>query len=87
MPMKVFYSNEFAKQLRSFRDNASKEMLNKAIEKIIDEPLSGKPLRYELAGKRSLRISHFRVIYAYKKNTGTITLHSVGHRKNIYEKQ
>jgi len=78
MPAKVFCSDEFAKQLRSFRGNASKGMLNKAIEKIMGDPLSGKPLSYELAGKRSLRISHFRIIYAYEKNTGTITLHSAG---------
>jgi len=62
MPLDVLYSGEFAKQLRTIRDGFLKERVTKAIEKIMGDPFSGKPLRYELVGKRSLRVSPFRII-------------------------
>lgn len=82
--MEVLYSDEFAKQLRTIRDGSLRERVAKAIEKIMDDPCAGKPLRYELVGKRSLRVSPFRIIYEYDEASGRLFFHSFGHRKSVY---
>jgi len=36
--------------------------INKIIEKIIDNPYLGKPLKYELEGLRSVRVPPFQIL-------------------------
>ncbi len=83
--LKILYSEEFAKQLKPIKDATLKERAIKAIEKIIENPLAGKPLRYGLIGKRSLRVSPFRIVYEYRENAGMLVFHSFGHRKTVYD--
>ena len=45
----------------------------------------GKPLRGELAGRWSLRIGDYRVIYVIDENQKIVILYSVKHRKVIYK--
>jgi hypothetical protein len=39
--------------------------VKKIVEKIIDNPNIGKPLRYELTGLRSVRVPPFRILYEH----------------------
>lgn len=57
-------SPTFEKNLKSIRDQVTKERIKKAIRKIIDNPEVGKPLQYGRRGERRVRIGPYRLIYA-----------------------
>jgi len=57
--------------------------LKKIIEKLRKNSEAGKPLRYKLAGLRSVKISSFRIIHQI--NGDKIILLKYGHRKTIYK--
>ena len=80
--MKIFYTEEFEKDIKGIKEESEKVRLKKTIEKIIQNPEIGKPLRYKLAGLRSVRISSSRIIY--KVEGERIILLKFGHRRNIY---
>lgn len=61
-----------------------KQKIKGALQTILLDPHAGKPLREELAGLRSYRVSRFRVIYRIADKT-TVELVAVGPRKHIYE--
>ena len=61
-----------------------KRKLRGALEAIAADPGSGKPLKEELAGLRSLRVGKFRVIYRIKA-ARRIDLIAFGPRERIYE--
>jgi mRNA-degrading endonuclease RelE of RelBE toxin-antitoxin system len=48
-------------------------------------PFAGKRLERELAGYRSLRARHFRIIYRVDEANGILEIHYIGHRRDIYE--
>lgn len=60
-----------------------KRRVRAALADIVDDPNVGKPLRQELAGLRSLRISRLRIIYRAAGNMVEIV--AVGPRRTIYE--
>jgi mRNA interferase RelE/StbE len=59
--------------------------LDSAIRTLEINPYMGKPLRGELAGRWSLRIGDYRVIYVIDENQKIVILYSVKHRKVIYK--
>jgi mRNA interferase RelE/StbE len=61
-----------------------KRKLRAALGSLIDDPLTGKALKDELDGLRSLRVARFRVIYRIGRK-GLIEVVAVGPRKSIYE--
>ena len=64
---------------------ATRSAMHKAIvEKLTDSPaLFGKPLRFSLAGLRSLRVGDYRVIFELKKNEVFVVL--IAHRSVVYK--
>ena len=52
------------------------------IDKLIDNPLLGKPLKGELAGQRRLRVGRYRIVYAFDEKT--IYVVSIDERKDVY---
>jgi mRNA interferase RelE/StbE len=60
-----------------------KRKLRSALGDIVDDPTVGKPLREELAGLRSCRISRFRIVY--RAVGSVIEIVAVGPRRTIYE--
>jgi len=80
--MKVLYTEEFKEDLRKIRDKKIHSRIKKIIQKIIDNPEVGKPLKYELFLLRSIRIPPFRVLYELKSDT--IILLKFEHRKKVY---
>lgn len=80
----VTYSETFRKSIRKVTDAATRERITKQILRIMEDPTVGKPLRYELKNKRSLRVHPFRIIYEYTADEGKIILHSFEHRKEAY---
>jgi mRNA-degrading endonuclease RelE of RelBE toxin-antitoxin system len=61
--MIVEYTDEFARSIRSVRDAKVQDRIRKMVDRLIADPECGRPLRYGLQGKRSLRLPPFRIIY------------------------
>ena len=78
----VVRTESFERAVRNIKDASVKERIRKQIERIINDPFVGKPLRYSLKGERSLRVSPFRMLYAFDGKT--IWLLDFGHRDNVY---
>ena len=84
MSTKIEYTKEFSDDIKKIKDKKIQNRIKKIIQKIIDDPEIGKPLKYELKGLRSVKLPPFRIIYEYKDNT--IILYKFEHRKKIYDK-
>jgi mRNA-degrading endonuclease RelE of RelBE toxin-antitoxin system len=79
----VVRTENFERELRRLKDSAFKERVKRQIEKILENPDAGKPLRFELKGERSLRIPPYRLIYAMQGTT--LYLLRLEHRKTVYD--
>ncbi len=80
--MKLIYTEEFRGDLKKIRDKKIQTRVKKIVQKIIDDPEIGKPLKYDLFTLRSIKIPPFRVIYEFKSDL--IILHKFEHRKKVY---
>ena len=78
---KITRSPTFIKQTKKL-DNFEKEKLKKQINKILENPEVGKPLRY-LRGERTIYLKPFRLIYAL--NSDELVLLKFEHRKSVYD--
>lgn len=52
------------------------------VDKLIADPHCGRPLRYDLQGKRSLRLPPFRIIYEIDGDR--LILHAFENRDMVY---
>ena len=62
-----------------------KPAIKRAIESLQHDPYAGKPLRFELAGYRSLRSQKYRIIYRLRVNERVVEIHYLGARRDVYE--
>jgi len=81
--MEIIFSEEFRKDFRKIKDKPIRLRLIKQIKKLKNIPASGKPLKYNLKGHRSVRIPPFRIIYRIEKNR--IIINCFDHRKDVYK--
>jgi addiction module RelE/StbE family toxin len=81
--MRLLYTDEFKKDIRKIKDRNCQVKIKKMIQKIIENPSIGKPLKYELVGLMSIRITKSRLIYEVRDDT--IILHKFEHRKSVYK--
>ena len=81
MITKITRSPYFIKQVK-YLDNFLLEKIKKQIQKILQNPQIGKPLRYK-RGERSFYIKPFRLIYSIRENE--LILLKFGHRNKVYE--
>lgn len=61
-----------------------KKKVRAALEAILSNPHAGKALKDELAGLRSFRIGHIRIVYRIAASR-VIDLVAIGPREQIYE--
>ncbi len=64
-----------------------KNRLDKAIDRLEDNPLYGKDikkLRGKLKGKHRLKVGSFRVVYRVNKERNLVAVESIGPREDIY---
>ena len=61
-----------------------KRKVRASLEAILSEPYSGKALKDELAGLRTFRVGHFRIVYRIAHNK-EIEIVAIGPRNHIYE--
>ena len=58
-------TDEFVKCFQKINDQRLKEKVQKQIIKIIQNPETGKPMRYARKGTREVYVPPFRLSYAY----------------------
>ena len=61
-----------------------KKKIKSSLKMILSDPYSGKALKNDLAGLRSIRVSSFRIIYRIK-DPEQLELVAIGPRERIYE--
>lgn len=81
--MEIIFSEEFTNEFKKIKDKATRIKIIKHIKKLAELPESGKPLKYELKGHRSVRIPPFRIIYRLEKER--IIINCFDHRKEVYK--
>jgi len=84
MSYQLLYSETSRKQIRKLYPQI-KPVVKSKIQKLQENPFSGKWLEKELSGYISMRAKRFRIIYKIRDNDQTVEIHYVGHRKDIYE--
>jgi mRNA interferase RelE/StbE len=62
-----------------------KPIIRARLDRLQNEPFSGKNLERELSGYRSLRTGRFRIIYRIDEEKEIIEIHYIGRRKDVYE--
>ena len=77
-------SPEAAARIRRLHPQIKRE-IRQAIDLLINVPLSGHLLHFELAGLRSFRIRTHRIIYRINEDEATLDILFVGARRDIYE--
>jgi mRNA interferase RelE/StbE len=82
---KVELAREAEKVLKSLSEKDQIKILN-ALEGLEEDPSIGKKLQGSLKGLRVIRVWPYRVVYTVYKKTVTVTVLTIGHRKDVYKK-
>jgi mRNA interferase RelE/StbE len=80
----ILYSENSLTQIKKMHPQI-KPAVKSSVEKLRENPFSGKFLEKELSGYLSIRMKRFRIIYKIDENEHKVEIHYVGHRKDIYE--
>ena len=80
--MEAIFTGEFKKQMAKVRDGATLSRLKKAVEAILSNPEKGKFLGNVLAGKQSMRVTPFRLIFEVSGDS--VIFHTFEHRGKVY---
>jgi mRNA-degrading endonuclease RelE of RelBE toxin-antitoxin system len=81
--MHILFSDEFRNEFKKIKNKEIRLRIIKQLKKLEETPESGKPLKYDLKGHRSIRITPFRIIYRIDKDT--LIVNCFDHRKDVYE--
>lgn len=84
--IKIVYSDEFERALRKWKkkDRYFFEQLANKMERIISEPILGKPLRYALKNRRRVHVGSFVLVYEFYNNE--LRFIDFEHHDKIYKK-
>lgn len=83
MAYKLSYKSSVAKDLKRLHKEETRRILNGIEERILLNPLSGKPLKGDFRGCYRYRFGDYRVIYAVINEE--IIILRIGNRKDIYK--
>lgn len=76
----VDYDDKFKKFLSKVKDNLFRIKIEKQINKIINSPEIGKPMRNIRKGTREVYINPYRLSYSYLKNEDLIIFWDLYHK-------
>lgn len=76
----VEYGPSFERRIKKIKNQAVKIQLKKQIKNIIENPETGKSMRYNRKGTRELYISPFRLSYAYIEKEDKIVFLDLYHK-------
>ena len=74
------YKKEFLKTISKIKNEAIKEKVKKQIEKILENPEIGKPMRYNRRGTREVYIAPYRLAYAYIPSENKVIFIDIYHK-------
>lgn len=80
----VFFSKTAEKSFLNLPQTAKKK-IDKAINKLIEDPLAGEKLKGEFEGQYKLYAWPYRVIYIFSVEEGMVTIVEVEHRQGAYK--
>ncbi len=80
--VRVIYDEKFKKFISKIKDNLFMLKVKKQINKIIQNPEIGKPMKNIRKGTREVYISPFRISYAFYRNKDIIEFLEIYHKKN-----
>lgn len=83
-PYRARYTPEAAAIIKKLHPTI-KAVVRAGIKEIVEDPLTGRELQFELSGFRSFRISRYRIIYRIDEANSRIEIHYVGPRRDVYE--
>jgi len=70
----------FEDKVKKIKDSFTKVRIEKLIDKIINSPEIGKPMKYGRKGIREIYLGSFRLSYAYVKEGNKIILLDIYHK-------
>lgn len=76
----VIFLEKFKRTFNKIKDNSTKQKIIKQLEKIKQNPESGKPLRYGRKGTREFYIPPFRLSYEYFKDKDMVYILNIYHK-------
>lgn len=76
----VAYDSLFEKTIGRIKDTMLMKKVKNQIKKIIEDPETGKPMRYERKGTREVYIKPFRLSYVYFKEEEKIVFLEIYHK-------
>ena len=78
--LEIEYKKDFLRKIKKIKDNSTKEKIKKQVEKIIENPYIGKPMRYNRKDTRELYFSSFRIAYSLKKKENKLMFVEIYHK-------
>jgi len=69
MVKSVIFTAAFERAVKKIKDAAIKERVKNRVAGIIERPETGKPLKFDRKGERSVWVPPFRIIYAVEGET------------------
>ncbi|MFH1276414.1 MAG: type II toxin-antitoxin system RelE/ParE family toxin [Candidatus Woesearchaeota archaeon] len=76
----IEHSPQFLSIFRKIKNKADKDIIKKHIRKIIENPDTGKPMRFTRKGTREVYIGSFRLSYAYFQEEDKLIFLDIYHK-------
>jgi len=78
--LNVEHKKNFLKKVTKIKNHSLKDKVRKQVEKILENPNIGKPMRYGRKGTRELYVAPYRIAYAYNPSDDTIIFLDLYHK-------
>ena len=76
----VTFSDNFKKDFNKIKNKNLRKKIIKQIQKIKENPITGKPLRYSRKGTRELYVKPFRLSYAWSEPENKVFVLGLYHK-------
>lgn len=76
----VEYKDDFLRKISKIKNATFKEKVKKQVEKILNHPEVGKPMRYDRKGTREVYTPPYRLAYAYIKEENKLIFLELYHK-------
>jgi mRNA interferase RelE/StbE len=82
--LRLRYTPEAAALIRKLHPEV-KRRIRSGIRDLLETPLLGHELRFELSGFRSHRVKNYRIIFRLNDPEGFLEILFIGQRRDVYE--
>ena len=76
----IYYKKGFLKIISKIKNQADKSKIKKQIEKILENPEIGKPMRFGRKGTREVYVAPYRLAYSYNPAENKIIFLDMYHK-------